>query len=80
MVFNPGSISVTRYRYRGARIPNPQGIPASVDPSSLRVYCASREERQPRGTALARGRPTGTGMNQPARCAHGEPDAVEVVR
>jgi len=48
VVFNPGSISVTRYRYRGARIPNPQGIPASVDPSSLRVYCASREEQRSR--------------------------------
>jgi len=45
-LFNPGSISVTRYRYRGARIPNPWAIPASIDPSGLRVYRASREEQR----------------------------------
>lgn len=45
-LFNPGSISVTRYRYRGARIPNPWAIPASIDPSGLRVNRASREEQR----------------------------------
>ena len=39
VLFNPGSVSVTRYRYRGARIPNPWTIPATIDPSGLRV-CA----------------------------------------
>jgi RNA-directed DNA polymerase len=45
-LLNPGSISVTRYRYRGARIPNPWAIPASIDPSGLRVCRASREEQR----------------------------------
>jgi hypothetical protein len=42
-LFNPGSISVTRYCYRGARIPNPWAIPASIDLNGLRVYRASRK-------------------------------------
>lgn len=46
-LFNPGSISVTRYRYRGARIPNPWTIPPTADPSGVRVRRASRIEQLP---------------------------------
>ena len=45
-LFNPGSVSVTRYRYRGARIPNPWSIPPTADPSGLRTHRASREEQR----------------------------------
>jgi RNA-directed DNA polymerase len=45
MLFNPGSVSVTRYRYRGARLPNPWIIPPTTDPSGLRVLRASRYEQ-----------------------------------
>jgi RNA-directed DNA polymerase len=45
VLFNPGSVSVIRYRYRGARIPNPWIIPPTADPSGLRVQRASREEQ-----------------------------------
>lgn len=45
-LFNPGSVSVTRYRYRGARIPNPWAIPATADPSGLRTHRAAREEQR----------------------------------
>jgi len=48
-LFNPGSVSVTRYRHRGARIPNPWAIPATIDPSGLRTYRASREEQRSLG-------------------------------
>ena len=44
-LFDLGSISVTRYRYRGARIPNPWTIEPTADPSGLRTQRASREER-----------------------------------
>ena len=44
-LFNPGSISVTRYRYRGARIPNPWTLEPTADPSGLRTQRAGREER-----------------------------------
>jgi hypothetical protein len=49
VLLNPGSISVTRYRYRGARIPNPWAIPASIDPSGLRVHApaAKNNDRSP---------------------------------
>jgi hypothetical protein len=46
VLFNPGSISVTRYRYRGARIPNPWTIESTADPSGLRTQRASREEQR----------------------------------
>lgn len=46
VLFNPGSISVTRYRYRGARIPDPWRIEPTADPSGLRTYRASREEQR----------------------------------
>ncbi|MDP9143792.1 MAG: group II intron reverse transcriptase/maturase [Actinomycetota bacterium] len=46
VLFNPGSISVTRYRYRGARIPNPWTIEPTADPSGLRRQRASREEQR----------------------------------
>ena len=45
VLFNPGSVSVTRYRYRGARIPNPWTIPPTADPSGLRVLRASHHEQ-----------------------------------
>ena len=45
VLFNPGSISVTRYRYRGARIPNPWTIPPTADPSGLRALRASHHEQ-----------------------------------
>jgi RNA-directed DNA polymerase len=45
-LFNPGSVSVTRYRYRGARIPDPWTIPPTADPSGLRAQRASREEQR----------------------------------
>jgi RNA-directed DNA polymerase len=48
-LFNPGSLSVTRYRYRGARIPNPWDIPPTADPSGLRTHRASREEQRSLG-------------------------------
>ena len=38
VLFNPGSISVTRYRYRGARIPNPWTETADLtDPHAWRA-------------------------------------------
>lgn len=46
VLFNPGSISVTRYRYRGARIPNPWKIEPTADPSGQRTQRASREEQR----------------------------------
>lgn len=45
VLFNPGSISVTRYRYRGARIPNPWIIEKSADPSGLRTQRAGQQEQ-----------------------------------
>ena len=45
-LFDPGSISVTRYRYRGARIPNPWTIPPTADPSGLRAQRASHHEQR----------------------------------
>jgi RNA-directed DNA polymerase len=48
-LFNPGSVSVTRYRYRGARIPDPWDIPPTADPSGLRTYRAAREEQRSLG-------------------------------
>ncbi|MCA1709117.1 MAG: group II intron reverse transcriptase/maturase [Actinobacteria bacterium] len=45
-LFDPGSISVTRYRYRGARIPDPWTIEPTADPSGLRTQRASREEQR----------------------------------
>ena len=44
-LFNPGSVSVTRYRYRGGRIPNPWIIPPTADPSGVRVERASHHEQ-----------------------------------
>jgi RNA-directed DNA polymerase len=44
-LFDPGSISVTRYRFRGARIPNPWTIEPTADPSGPRTQHANREER-----------------------------------
>lgn len=41
----PGSVSVTRYRYRGARIPNPWTIPLTADPGDLRAPRASHYEQ-----------------------------------
>jgi RNA-directed DNA polymerase len=49
VLFNPGSVSVTRYRYRGARIPDPWAIPPTADPSGLRAHRASREEQRSLG-------------------------------
>lgn len=45
-LFNPGSISVTRYRYRGTRIPNPWSIEPTADPSGMRTQRARREEQR----------------------------------
>jgi RNA-directed DNA polymerase len=45
VLFKPGSVSVTRYRYRGARIPDPWTIPPTADPSGLRVLRASRYQQ-----------------------------------
>jgi RNA-directed DNA polymerase len=44
-LFHPGSVSVTRYRYRGARIPNPWTIPPTADPNGLRAHRASHHEQ-----------------------------------
>jgi RNA-directed DNA polymerase len=44
-LFHPGSISVTRYRYRGARIPNPWSIEPTADPSGLRAQRAGQQEQ-----------------------------------
>ena len=43
-LFHPGSTSVTRYRYRGARIPTPWTEP-TADPSGVRAQRAGHEER-----------------------------------
>jgi hypothetical protein len=43
-LFHPGSISVTRYRYRGARIPTPWTEP-TADPTGVRAERARHEER-----------------------------------
>jgi len=43
--FNPGSISVTRYRYRGARIPNPWTIESTADPGDPRARRAGQQEQ-----------------------------------
>ena len=45
VLFNPASISVTRYRYRGARIPNPWT--ETADPAGPRAQRASRQEQLP---------------------------------
>ena len=45
-LFNPGGIRVRRYRYRGARIPNPWNVESTADPSGPRTQRANREERQ----------------------------------
>jgi RNA-directed DNA polymerase len=44
VLFHPGSISVTRYRYRGARIPTPW-TQQTADPTGLRAQRASHDER-----------------------------------
>jgi RNA-directed DNA polymerase len=45
-LYNPGGLSITRYRYRGARIPNPWIIAKTADPSGLRAQRAGREEQR----------------------------------
>jgi len=45
VLYNPGSMRVTRYRYRGARIPNSWTIAPTADPSGLRTKRAGREEQ-----------------------------------
>jgi RNA-directed DNA polymerase len=44
-LFNPGSVSVNRYRDRGSRIPNPWTIPLTADPGDLRAPRASHYEQ-----------------------------------
>ena len=44
-LFNPGSISVRRYRYRGARIPNPWTIESTADPGDPRARRAGQQEQ-----------------------------------
>jgi RNA-directed DNA polymerase len=44
-LFNPGSISVTRYRYRGARIPNPWNVESTADPGDPRARRAGQQEQ-----------------------------------
>ena len=43
-LFHPGSTSVTRYRYRGARIPTPWTEP-TADPTGVRAQRTGHEER-----------------------------------
>jgi len=45
VLFNLGSISVTRYRYRGARIPTPWTIEQTADPTGVRAQRARRNEQ-----------------------------------
>jgi hypothetical protein len=52
-LLNPGGTSVTRYRYRGSKIPTPWN---EHQPNT-------RSRRAPRGTTGARTRPTGAGLN-----------------
>ena len=63
-LYNPASISVTRYRFRGARIPNPWTIEPTANPSGVRVQRASREEQR----SLAR--------VQQALASHDPPDVL----
>jgi RNA-directed DNA polymerase len=44
-LFDPGSISVTRYRYRGARIPNPWNVESTADPGDPRARRAGQQEQ-----------------------------------
>jgi RNA-directed DNA polymerase len=44
-LFNPGSISVTRYRYRGARISNPWNNESTADPGDPRARRAGQQEQ-----------------------------------
>jgi RNA-directed DNA polymerase len=44
-LFDPGSISVTRYRYRGARIPTPWTNESNADPGGLRTQRAGQQEQ-----------------------------------
>jgi RNA-directed DNA polymerase len=44
-LFNPGSISVTRYRYRGAQIPTPWIIESTADPGDPRTQRAGQLEQ-----------------------------------
>ncbi len=45
VLYKPGSLSVTRYRYRGARISNPWTEPTAA-PTGLRALRARHEEQQ----------------------------------
>ena len=45
VLYNPASISVTRYRYRGARIPNPWT--ETANPARPRAQRASHQEQLP---------------------------------
>jgi RNA-directed DNA polymerase len=44
-LFHPGSISVTRYRYRGARIPTPWNVESPADLGDPRARRAGQHER-----------------------------------
>ena len=44
-LFDPGSISVRRYRYRGARIPNPWNVESTADPGDPRARRAGQQEQ-----------------------------------
>ena len=74
-LFSPGSISVRRYRYRAARIPNPWNVESTADPGDPRARRAGQQDQltiEHVQQALAR--------TETTRGAHGEPDAVEVAR
>jgi RNA-directed DNA polymerase len=45
VLYNPARTRVTRYRYRGARIPNPWNIETTADPRGLRAQRASQGEQ-----------------------------------
>jgi hypothetical protein len=44
-LFNPGSISVRRYRYRGARIPTPWTLESPADPGDPHARRAGQQEQ-----------------------------------
>jgi RNA-directed DNA polymerase len=46
-LYKPASKRVTRYRYRGARIPDPWTIEGTADPSGVRAQRARQEETLP---------------------------------
>ena len=74
-LYNPASLRVERYRYRGAQISTPWNE-ATVDPRPARATGAPAT-----GTTSSSNESSRRSHDQPpTRCVHGEPDAGELAR